>query len=92
MRFIFCVFCASYYQAVIIEDRISKIQLKTILMSSIEPNNTTKNKDHSHVVNCLVDIQKPTYMKYAIMAKLNKNNPLEFYPVTTETEEPAFAY
>lgn len=90
MRFIFCVFCSNYYQAVIMQDRISKIQLKTILMSSIEENNTNKHKEHSHIVNCLVDIQKPTYMKYAIRSKLNKENLLDFYPVTTE--EQVYAY
>ena len=90
MRYIFCVFCSNYYQAVIIQDRISKIQLKTILMSNIEENNTAKHTDYSHIVNCLVDIQKPTYMKYAIEAKLNRTNKLDFYEVTTE--EQAFVY
>lgn len=89
-RYIFSVFCSSYYQAVIVQDKIEKIQLKTILMCNIEPNTTGKYKDHSHIVNCLVDIEKITYMKYAIMGKLGKNNVLEHYPVSTS--EQTFAY
>ena len=85
-RYIFTVFCSSYYQAVILQERISKIQLKTILMTKIDQNNTNLNQNYSHVVNCLVDVQKPTYMKYAIKGKLNKSNILDFYPVTTEEQ------
>lgn len=77
MKLIYSIYCTTYFQAVIIRERISKIQIKTILMTDILKNETGYHTNMEYLVNVLADVKKPTYMKYAIRKVLNKQNILE---------------
>lgn len=82
----FSIYCTTYYQAVIIRERVSKVQIKTILMTDILKNDTGKHEDMEYLVNVLADVQKETYMKYAIDKVINKTNILECIPLSCQEQ------
>lgn len=77
MKLIYSIYCTTYFQAVIIRERISKIQIKTILMMDIKKNETGSHNELEYLVDVLADVKKPTCLKYAIRKVLNKQNVLE---------------
>lgn len=83
MRIMFSVYCKDGTNAMKMYYRLSKIQIKTILLMETVPNETEKHREYEYVINMLTDVKKCDYMQNAITERIKneKENMLEIYEV-----------
>lgn len=86
MRYIFSVFCFSLNQAKVLKERLSKIQIQTIMMINIVENKTGINSEFRYCVNILCELTTTKFMSKAIMERIFRVNKMEIFDVDYEKQ------
>lgn len=82
MKVMFVIYCPDGTNTMKMYFRLSKIQIKTILMMRTLPNENEKESNtYPYKITMLTDIKKMDYMTNAIKERLHNTNKLEHYEI-----------
>ena len=80
IRVMFSVYCRNKHEALDLIRKLPQINIKTVLMLSLEKNKTPHFIEKKYIINMLCEIKiQIDYMVKAISEKLSNDNPIQYY-------------